>query len=200
MNSVLLNRREAILRVAQLAGLSLIGGPALLRGEAAIATSAARGFTSADLALMDEIGETIIPATDTPGAKAIGIGAFMAMMVDDCYDAVQQAEFRAGLRSVDAVAQQRFGRKFVECAADQRTALLDEIDAGTHAPGSEKPRAGAPYYFVMLKQLAIVGYFTSEAGCRGAFIYEEVPGRYEGDALLGPGEKADYKMPSGSLK
>ena len=43
-------------------------------------------FTEEDIFLLDEIGETIIPATtNSPGAKAAKIGEFMNIYVSDCY-------------------------------------------------------------------------------------------------------------------
>lgn len=201
MNPLLLNRREAIIRFAQLTGLVLVGAPALLRGTTTGLPPGTNGnFSAADLALLDEIGETIIPATTTPGAKAVGIGAFMAMMVGDCYYPEQQAAFQAGLRELEGAAQQRFGRGFCEATAAQRTALLNEIQAEARLQGAGKGPAAPVHYFTMLKQLTIVGYFTSETGGRAAFNYEEVPGRYEGDAPYRPGDKTDYAMPSGNLK
>lgn len=201
MNPILLNRREAITRCTQLMGIALIGGPALLRGQAAAPRPPGEpDFTDDDLALMNEIGETIIPATTTPGAKAVQIGAFMAMMVNECYDAPQQAAFKAGLRQLDAVAGQRFGHGFRDGTPAERTTLLNELDREAQLLDAEKTKAAPVHYFTMLKQLTVVGYFTSETGGRAAFTYEEVPGRYEGNASYRPGDKVDYVMPSASLR
>ena len=188
MNPELLNRREALLRVAQLMGLVLIGGPALLRGQAVARSAGSPAFTAQDLALLDEIGDTIIPATHTPGAKDIGIGAFMAMMVTDCYEPAEQAVFRAGLIQIDEVARQQHGRAFVACTSVERTAFLNGF--------ATRPKPGSA--FAMLRQLTLLGYFTSEKGCLASFNYEEVPGRYDGDAPYTPGEKLDFSPPSRS--
>ena len=84
-----MNRREAVSgeSLALLMGGAMVGSEFILSGQAVPAKWPAAGFSDADKALLDEIGETIIPATDIPGAKAAKIGPFMAMMVTDCYNA-----------------------------------------------------------------------------------------------------------------
>lgn len=186
MNAELLSRREALLRMAQVLGVALIGGPALLRGQSTAQSGVTETFTARDVALLDEIAETIIPATHTPGAKAAQVGAFMAMMVSDCYEPAEQHEFRTGMSAVEDLARQRGGRGFAACSAEQRTALLNEFMTGA------KPGSAA----TMFRQLTLLGYFTSEKGCLSNFVYEEVPGRYEGEALYRPGDKLDFSPPS----
>jgi hypothetical protein len=65
MPTITMNRREAIVRMAMLMGGTL-AGPRLL--SAAFDTGAVGANTADELALLDEIGDTIIPATDVPGA------------------------------------------------------------------------------------------------------------------------------------
>ena len=100
----LVTRREAIRRVgALLGGAALVGQSAWLAGCEAGNAARPRNqalFSSADVALLDEIAETILPETRTPGAKAAGVGAFMALMVADTYDPREQRLFSAGLKSV----------------------------------------------------------------------------------------------------
>ncbi len=99
----LIGRREAIRRVALfLGGTTLVGGSALLTAcererAPAAATRAIGEFTPADIAYLDEIAETILPETKTPGAKAAQTGAFMALMVTDTYKPEDQKVFRDGM-------------------------------------------------------------------------------------------------------
>ena len=58
-------------------------------------------------ALLAEIAETIIPKTDTPGAKELGIHQFVLTMVDDCMKKDDQVNFMNGLDEVDALAKKR---------------------------------------------------------------------------------------------
>src|SRR6266566_4980266 len=105
-----IDRREAIRRVtAMLGGVALTGGGTLLtaveRAHArARAVRQVGTFTAQDIALLDEVADTILPETKTPGAKAAHTGAFMALMVTDTYDERQQAIFRDGMQKLNDAA------------------------------------------------------------------------------------------------
>src|SRR5713101_4707675 len=118
-----IDRREAIRRVsALLGGVVLIGGGGLVTAceQAQRRAAAARGgagagtFTARDIAFLDEVAETILPETKTPGAKAAQVGPFMALMVTDTYDEREQAIFRDGMRKLDAACQTMHRTSFME--------------------------------------------------------------------------------------
>ncbi|MEY4868021.1 MAG: hypothetical protein RIT36_920, partial [Bacteroidota bacterium] len=89
-----MNRRDALERVALILGGTVIGGAAFLQGCKNPTEKAASFFLSQDqIAFLDEVAETIIPSTDTPGAKAALVGAFMNTMVMDCYKEKDQKIF-----------------------------------------------------------------------------------------------------------
>jgi hypothetical protein len=189
----LLSRREAIVRIALVVGGPLIGLDAFLRGGPTEGGESAPSFSPEDLKLLDEIGETIIPATDTPGAKAVGIGAFMAMMVRECCDDRQRAAFRTGLAAIEAAAQARFGAGFLAAAPAQRTELLTELDRQAHGP---HPADAAQEGYRLIKQLTLVGYFTSEIGATQVLRYVETPGSLDGNAPYRAGERAWFNPAS----
>jgi hypothetical protein len=190
-----MTRREAVIKMAVLMGASVVG-PRLY--AASFSSGGVAGASADDVALLDEIGETIIPATDVPGAKAAKIGTFMAMMVRDCYGARDQAAFAAGLEKIRAVYAARFGGSFVAGGATERTTLLNELDREQRQHTAEQRKlraAGAggddgPHYFRIMKELTLLGYFTSEIGCTQALRFVEVPGRFDGAAPYKPGEHA----------
>lgn len=189
---MILNRRDAVIQMATLMGATALG-PRLLAATFDKPTPAAGkpgGFTAADIALLDEIGDTIIPPTDVPGAKAVQIGAFMAMMVDDCYEAREQTVFKEGLRALASAYRARFGEDFVAGAPADRTLFLNELDRAQKAPAAKRDRGKAPHYFRLMKELTILGYFTSEIGCTQALRFLEVPGRYDGCAPYKEGDHA----------
>src|SRR5688500_8318947 len=100
MTDNMITRREAIQRVtAFLGGVALVGGNALLTGCSEPNTDAP--FTAEEIAFLDEIAETILPQTSTPGAKAAKTGAFMALMVTDSYSPGDRKIFREGMSKVD---------------------------------------------------------------------------------------------------
>jgi hypothetical protein len=156
-------------------------------------------FSAAEIAFLDEIAETILPATKTPGAKAAKTGAFMALMVTDCYSPAQQQVFREGLQNVDDASKMANGVSFIAATEQQRLAVLNTLDheqkqvtdareaadlkkqdlsgmvVGWTEPDNKKPA----HYFRMMKELALLGYFTSEIGCTRALRYVETPGRFD---------------------
>src|SRR6202166_2316198 len=101
-----INRRDAIRCVsALLGGAGFAGGRGLLaaceRASFPLQEATLGEFTAEDIAFLDEIAETILPATNTPGAKAAKTGAFMALMVTDSYSPAEQQIFIEGMREVD---------------------------------------------------------------------------------------------------
>jgi hypothetical protein len=192
-----LNRREAIARLAWLMGGAIVGAQAFLRGETAGGKTRAADWSASDRALLDEIGETIIPTTATPGAKAAGVGAFISMMVTDCYDDAHQAIFYSGLVQLEAACRALHGRNFLDCTPAERTALLAQLDGAARQHHAQHPGEDAPpHYFRLLKQLTLLGYFTSEIGCTQALRYVEVPGDFRGSEPYHRGDRAWYNRPS----
>jgi hypothetical protein len=239
----LINRREAIRRVSMmLGGVAFVGGTNLLTacekaGTPGADTSAVMAaFTPEDIAYLDEIAETMLPETKTPGAKAAKTGAFMALMVTDSYGKADQHIFRDGMRKVDEASKRaNNGASFMAATPAQRLAVLSALDreqksymdardaadrkkkglapapvdpsptaADAHLPDERKENAvggesggaaaitaDAPaHYFRMMKELALLGYFTSEIGYTKAMRYVESPGRFDPCLPYTPGEPA----------
>ena len=105
------------------------------RREGELRVPPARRENSApqDIALLDEIAETILPATKTPGAKAAKTGAFMALMVTDCYSPAEQQVFRDGMRKVDEAMKKAHGISFMAATPAQRLAVLTDARPGAEA-------------------------------------------------------------------
>jgi len=193
----LITRREAILRVsAMFGGVALVGQSAMLSGCAARpADRASRAsgnapFRQSDIELLDEIAETILPETRTPGAKAAGVGPFVAMMVTDAYYDRDQQIFIAGLQDLQTRCLVSYGAHFQIVTAAQRLALLEKLDAEQHLHMQTLAEGAPAHYFRMMKELSLLGYFTSEIGYTQAMRYRETPGRYDPCVPYEPGEKS----------
>ena len=137
--SAQISRREAVRRVgALLGGVAFVGGGSLLaaceRGDrpAAVANGnykAVGDFSAEDVALLDEIADTILPTTaKSPGAKAAATGPFMALMVTDTYREPQQKAFRDGLRKLDEATKKAANVGFLQATPAQRLAVLNQLD------------------------------------------------------------------------
>jgi hypothetical protein len=185
-----MNRREAIGRVALIMGGTMIGAEYLLSGCKPKAAKVEDLFNTDHVTFMDEVAETILPTTSTPGAKAAGVGNFMAVMVRDCYEPADQDIFLKGLDKVDEAANKKFSKKFMDLDATQRTALLTDLDKEQQEYSKTKKPKDPNHYFRMIKELTLLGYFTSEVGCTKALRYVPVPGRYDGCIPYKKGDKA----------
>ncbi|MFT4856725.1 MAG: hypothetical protein ACI9UV_001817 [Algoriphagus sp.] len=180
-----MNRRDALKSVMVMMGGTMAGATAILTGCAPEYQIEGLNFSPEDIAFLDEIGDTIIPETDTPGAKATGIGAFMVMMVQDTYDADQQKAFVDGLNMIRKEFKSANGSDFVEASQEDRLIYLNSMyEQFKTSKGEEAAVVN------MLKDLTVLGYFTSEIGATQALNYVEVPGKFEACIPYNTGDKA----------
>ena len=185
-----MNRREAIGRVGLLLGGSVIGAEFFISGCKSDSKKAADLFSPDTTAFLNEVAETILPATNTPGAKAANVGHFMGVMVNDCYTADDQKIFNKGIADLDDASDKKFGKKFMEIDSKQRTELLTALDKEQKDYTKTKKAEDPNHYFRMMKELTLLGYFTSEIGATKALRYIAVPGRYDGCVPYKKGDKA----------
>lgn len=193
----LLHRREAIKRVsALLGGVALVGGSALWTGCADDRTASDSGnkqigtFTPGDIDFLDEIADVILPTTSTPGAKAARVGSYMAVMVTDCYEPAQQETFRKGMTTLNTACQTMHQTDYMNATPAQRLSLLESLDKEAKDYMAAKKPEQPTHYFRMMKELSLVGYFTSEIGCTQALRYTETPGRFDPCVPYTKGEKS----------
>ncbi len=129
-------------------------------------------------ALLSEVADVIIPATDTPGAKAAGVEQFIVRVMRDCYQKADQEKFYAGLAQLEADSRTNGGKTFLELDAARKHEIVKR------ATMTNKE------FFKVMKQLTVAGYFTSEIGATKALEYLPIPGRFEGNVPMKPGQKA----------
>jgi len=188
-NDDLITRREALAQVALLLG-GAISAPTLA-GALDAATRRAwtapprdwapRTLDARQLELVAVMAEHIVPQTDTPGARAAGVHRFVDTLLSDHYPTPERDGFLAGLADVDARARSRQGKTFVECAADQQLAMLTEMDEAAYpAAGSDASRAPETRFFRRVKELTLVGYYTSQIGATQE-LHPSPFGAYRGD-------------------
>lgn len=182
-----MNRRELLKFIAAATGTAMIGGSTLLAGCARNGSVPNNTFSAQDILLLDEVAETIVPRTDTPGAKDAEVGAFMTVMVNDVYTPEEQTIFHQGLPQIDAASQAEFGRDFLQLSQEQRHALVSQLDKEALAYTQQQ---ADPHYFTMIKQLTLFGFFTSKVGANEVLRYVAIPGRYDGCAPYKKGDRA----------
>lgn len=132
--------------------------------------------------LLAELAETIIPATDTPGAREAGAVEFMLPMLSECTDTKTLNRFVSGLKELEHYTRSVYNREFVDCSPAEKDAVVGWADQKSRVTNSlfEKVKnkySGRPF-FEMLKTYTVYGYCISEKGASQGMHYIAVPGKY----------------------
>jgi hypothetical protein len=194
------DRREWLKTSAAALGASLLPLPAV-SGEApqtetappatktksAETKSAARFFTPAQHALVEELSETIIPADNhSGGAKAAKVADYIDEALRESFDDARKALWREGLRLVDVMSQHYHGKVFVNASPEDRIAVLTVLSNNEHMTDLPEVR-----FFIELKRLTVQGYYTSKIG-----IHDEL--EYKGNRILQEYVGCDDQGPASS--
>ncbi|MFD2146988.1 gluconate 2-dehydrogenase subunit 3 family protein [Mucilaginibacter antarcticus] len=158
-----------------LAGGGILLLPACVNDEGAVSVPLKNiSITSKQELLLADITETIIPKTNTPGAKELNLHHFVLKMFDDCYDATKQAGIVAGLKQFNDFAKDSAGDNFIALATNKKLQLLKTIakDATVNAD--------LKLFLTETRKLTIKGYSNSKYVLTKLRPYELVPGRFHG--------------------
>jgi hypothetical protein len=191
-----MDRRELLKMIAVLTGGAVVGTEAFLTG-CKNTESSGTAFTEENIAFLDEVADTILPPTKTPGAKQAKVGQFMTVIVNDCYEPDDQKTFHDGMQQLRDAFDKKYSTSFVKGSPQQRHDFLVDLDK--EAKDHQKKRGDSMkdgkatipnHYFSLMKQLTLWGYFTSKEGMTEALRYNPVPGHYEGCIDYKKGDKA----------
>lgn len=185
-----MDRREAIQQIAILLGGTVVGAELLASCTSTVKNTGTLAG-SEHIPILNEIGDTILPTTESsPGAKAADIGSFMVLMIQDCYSPENRGAFFAGIGEIDGASNLKYSKGFMQLDALQREELLIELDKEQEAYMKKKKKDEPTHYFRMMKELTLLGYFTSEVGATKALRYVPIPGKYEGEIPYKKGDRA----------
>ena len=180
-----MNRREAIQRTAMVLGYA-VSAPALMAIVNGCKATPELNykpvfFTEDQARLVGELAEILLPKTDTPGAKDVGVPSFIDLVLKDCYQQKDKDRYLAGLQSFDEEAKKNFGDLFIDLDPEKQKQHVKTIhDQAVEADRKgEFKKEGRPF-ILMTKELTLLGYFTSEVGATKVLQYEPVPGAYHG--------------------
>lgn len=161
---------------------SLLGGAMSLAAASFLWGCAKRSepaeLSSRQLALLAQVCDLVIPRTDTPGAVDVGVPAFVALALAHGMGGT------ADPAAPGAPADNDYGAWLEAEVGSNPAVTLPKIDTAAFAPDAK------PSPWKALKGLILTGYFTSEAGATRALRYELVPGRFDPDLPLKPGDKS----------
>lgn len=139
---------------------------------------AGRVLDDAQMRMVADIAERIIPTTDTPGGAAARVNEFIDLMLADWYEEPDRMRFLDGIVQIDARARAKRGSAFADLSAADQTALLEELDAELQALRSaDLPTDG--HFFQQLKWLTVHGYYTSDVGVNEELQWVAIPGGYD---------------------
>lgn len=178
-----MDRREAIKRAAWLMG-GVLSAPAIagvLKGCTARPAIDWKPvfFSEEQGILVTQVAEIIIPRTDTPGATDAGVPGFIDLMIKDVYSDEARERFLAGLKEFDEAAGREYGDPFIELSPEQQSEFTKKVHDDAIKNGGLDDRDKRPFILVM-KELTLLGFFTSEPGATQVLQYAPVPGGYKG--------------------
>jgi hypothetical protein len=185
-----MQRREALRLLASAAALPLLSREAFSMFQAVHEQlpeqAVLRTLNPHQNATVTTISEIIIPQTDTPGAKAARVNEFIDLILTEWYDDEEKSIFLTGLAEVDASTRNLLGKDFVDCEEKLQTEILrgldDEVAAGRAdiRRGRSRRRPPERNFFFMIKQLTLIGYYTSQIGFEQELHGEIIPARHAG--------------------
>lgn len=178
-----MDRRHAIKNVALFLGGTLSASTlsALGRWEGSdfnLLSASNFSLTDSQKKIVAQVAELIIPKTNTPGAKDAGVPTFIEMMLNDCYKTPEQLSFVEGVKGLEA-------QNFLQKNVAEQTEMLKIVEVNTKT--MKDASKGTPFWKLM-KELTLLGYYTSEVGIKASFDYEPIPGKLE-NFKIKPGQK-----------
>jgi hypothetical protein len=189
-----MQRRQAIKYVATLLG-GAISAPTLLALDVKKGFNmphlTVSSFTLSDIErkIVAEVAEMIIPKTDTVGAKDVQVPAFIEMMLADCYRQSEHLSFKEGLQNLinlDFLNQDIVKRtETLKKVEAENKELMKAYNVQQSKMGDNDDKElmkeqvkGLPFWR-LIKELTLIGYFTSEAGINASFEYVPIPSKLE---------------------
>jgi hypothetical protein len=172
-----LSRRQALKQFAFVsAGMALIPSCMQDRSKSNLLLKKIK-VSPADEAMLAELCETIIPKTDTPGAKDLSAHLFVLMMIDECSNKENQDGFINGMKAFNEFNQQTIAKNFSDASQEERVTVLKKILL------IKDEKSPVLTFFNDLKKRIIQAYTSSEFFLTKVQVYELIPGRYHGCVL-----------------
>jgi hypothetical protein len=191
-----MNRRKAIwgMTVLTAAITGIYGGTEIYRQYHYIHDEPDLTVLDQNKGLISELADTIIPRTDTPGAKDAEVENYIIMIVKECSDVNTQNRFIEGLLELQRFSESKYGKKFELLNTQKREIILavfEKKEAKMHGlAGKVQNRIFGKSFFTILKELSVQGYCTSEPGATLGLRYLDIPGSYNGCIPFVAGQKS----------
>lgn len=176
-----MDRREAIKRTAMLTGFSLSASATLgiLNGCSPTGKPSwpTRFLTDEEVSLVSGIAEVILPATETSGALDVHVPEFIDLMLNDNFNSEEQHTFRKGAAEFQKIIDENYSNLFEKCAEEEKNEIIAEEEQRSLTEFQNNYQRS---FYMMVKELTILGYYTSEYVMTKMLDHHPVPGRYDG--------------------
>lgn len=156
-------------------------------------------FSSDQASVIGELAETILPKTQTPGAKDLKIDQFIDRMIKQVMSQKDQQLFLKGMDAFESEAKEVNGKSFIDSSPEQRSKLLTKLEQETEKTPTSvwginmKKDAGPLPFYRQVKALTLLGYFTAEEVGKKILLYDPVPGQYLSDIPLSQVGKISFE-------
>jgi gluconate 2-dehydrogenase gamma chain len=181
-NTININRRTLMHHLVQ-GGLALSLAPGFAESAwSAVGAGPPRALSTAEDGMIAVIADAILPRSDTPSATDVGVPAWIDAVVAGYFSDTRRSGFLADLTAIDNVALTTSGARLAALQGGARTAVIASLDAASGAKDPSPAQRG----YAQLKELVIVGYFTSKRVQTEILKVVVVPGRYDPDVPMAP--------------
>jgi hypothetical protein len=170
----IIDRRNAVKKASLMLGFA-ISGPALT-GVLNGCSSKKKFdwqpliFSENEAILVEAASSRILPSGETPGAMDAGVTQFIDEMVSEYYLPEDQQRFQAGLQQLDPLSNETVSSNFAKASEAEQDQVLKELTK----------RSDLQPFFLMLKELTVLGFFTSKVGATQFLNFDEIPGGFRG--------------------
>ncbi len=181
VNPTNLERRDLLKGLAVILGAAI--SPACQRAAEVPAAQRMAGVARWSLeqrAIAHRCADLIMPATDTPSALAVGVGEFMDYVASVWLQQSELEELLAGLNGLQQEAQRQYTKNFVDLSEMEQVQLLTQMETASSVLNASSQEELRSKVFARLKELTVVGYYSSEVGAKQERVYVPMPGRYDG--------------------
>ncbi|MBN8430954.1 gluconate 2-dehydrogenase subunit 3 family protein [Microbulbifer salipaludis] len=163
-----MDRRDFLLGMSAILGCSVPSLDVAALESALKFSGQSTGFLrDIELSYVSRIADTIIPETDTPSASQVGVADYIDFYLHDFLPARQAQQFVLGLHGMTGSMQE-----FLTLSVDRQLAVIQDLDDRLDTDQENST-------FKKLKELVVIGYYTSQAGATQALGYDPIPGPYK---------------------
>jgi len=168
------NRRVAIQQLLMVwAGVALV--PSCLQNEQKVSIPLKLiQILPEDENMLAELAETILPKTDTPGAKDLSAHLFALKMIDDCYSKINQEKYIEGMKAFESFVSKKTGTSFTSISPSERQSIVAELDK------QKSSGEALSFFFQSTKRLTVEAYTTCEYYMTKIRGYKMIPGKFQG--------------------